>query len=247
MRHTIALRTEALFRSSGRIPRGPFPAQERAPRRRLRREVPGPPGPGRDERAVRVLRDPRARAGDGEPLVDLVAGPTTGGVILAFETARQLGVRASSPRRSAATTATIRREFRRGFRIEPRRAGPARRRHPDDRRLAARDAPGGRGDGRRDRRVRRAGRPERRPGDAHLAGDRAGLPAALALAARPADLRARPGDVPALRRRHAAPRPWQHRHRHHRSRPAAPAEHRGPAWIGAHATCSRSPSVAIVA
>ena len=34
------------------------------------------------------------RGRDREPLVDLVAGPTTGGVILAFETARQLGVRA---------------------------------------------------------------------------------------------------------------------------------------------------------
>ena len=35
----------------------------------------------------------RVRADDGSSLVDVVCGPTTGGVILAFETARQLGVR----------------------------------------------------------------------------------------------------------------------------------------------------------
>ena len=43
--------------------------------------------------------------------------PTTGGVILAFETARQLGSGASSPRRSGDDG--TRREFRRGFHIEP--------------------------------------------------------------------------------------------------------------------------------
>src|SRR4029079_18062494 len=45
-----------------RLPRRPFLAQERPSRRRVRREVPGPPGSGRHERAVRVLRTPRSRA-----------------------------------------------------------------------------------------------------------------------------------------------------------------------------------------
>ena len=53
----------------GRAPRGPLPAQERAPLRGLPREVPGPPGHGRHERAVRVLgrrpSRPRRRARRG--------------------------------------------------------------------------------------------------------------------------------------------------------------------------------------
>ena len=52
-------------------------------------------------------------------MVDLVAGPTTGGVILAFETARQLGVRGIFAEEVRADDGATRREFRRGFRIEP--------------------------------------------------------------------------------------------------------------------------------
>ena len=48
-----------------------------------------------------------------------MAGPTTGGVILAFETARQLGVRAIFAEEVRDADGTTRREFRRGFRIEP--------------------------------------------------------------------------------------------------------------------------------
>ena len=49
--------------------------------------------------------------------MDLVAGPTTGGVILAFETGRQLGTRAIFAE-EVASDAGPRREFRRGFTIE---------------------------------------------------------------------------------------------------------------------------------
>ena len=80
----------------------------------------------------------------------------------------------SSPRRSATTTGSTRREFRRGFRIEPRRAGPARRRHPDDRRLAPRDDPGDRGGRRRDRRLPCPRRSVRRADHVDLAGRAAG-------------------------------------------------------------------------
>ena len=52
-------------------------------------------------------------------MVDLVAGPTTGGVILAFETGRQLGVRSLFAEEVHDDDGTTRREFRRGFRIEP--------------------------------------------------------------------------------------------------------------------------------
>ena len=47
---------------------------------------------------------------------NLVAGPTTGGVILAFETARQLGLRAIIAERADAGAG---REFKRGFEIGP--------------------------------------------------------------------------------------------------------------------------------
>ena len=56
---------------------------------------------------------------DGERRVDLVAGPTTGGVILAFETGRQLGVRAIFAEEVKGADGKTRREFRRGFRIGP--------------------------------------------------------------------------------------------------------------------------------
>ncbi|MFI5254840.1 MAG: phosphoribosyltransferase family protein [Candidatus Limnocylindrales bacterium] len=59
------------------------------------------------------------RGADGTPTVDVVVGPTTGGVILAFETARQLGVRGFFAEEVRGPDGVARREFRRGFRIEP--------------------------------------------------------------------------------------------------------------------------------
>lgn len=49
--------------------------------------------------------------------IDVVAGPTTGGILLAFETARQLGVSAAYAER--AEDGSSRREFRRGTRFAP--------------------------------------------------------------------------------------------------------------------------------
>ena len=51
--------------------------------------------------------------------IETVAGPTTGGIILAFETARQLGVRSIFAEEVRADDGTTHREFRRGFRIVP--------------------------------------------------------------------------------------------------------------------------------
>ena len=118
LRHTIALRTEALFRSSGAFREGHFLLKS------------GRHGDAYVEK-FQVLQDPVAtselcgffathgRGLDGEPLVDLCAGPTTGGVILAFETARQLGVRSIFAEEVRGDDGIVRREFRRGFRIEP--------------------------------------------------------------------------------------------------------------------------------
>jgi orotate phosphoribosyltransferase len=118
-RHAIAARTEALFRSSGALSEGHFTLKS-----------------GRHSDAYlekfQVLQDPAAtselcgfwaagiRDRDGTPMVDLVAGPTTGGVMLAFETGRQLGTRAIFAEEVAGGPGDgPRREFRRGFTIAP--------------------------------------------------------------------------------------------------------------------------------
>jgi orotate phosphoribosyltransferase len=116
-RAAIAERTEALFRGSGALRDGHFLLKS-----------------GRHSEAYlekfAVLSDPAAtselcgfwagqfRGADDRPSVDLVAGPTTGGVILAFETGRQLGTRAIFAE-EVKGDGPPRREFRRGFRIEP--------------------------------------------------------------------------------------------------------------------------------
>lgn len=117
-RLAIAVRTEALFRSSGAFREGHFQLKS------------GRHGDAYVEK-FQVLQDPGAtselcgfiaqhgREHDGTPLVELVAGPTTGGVILAFETGRQLGVRAIFAEEVRATDGLTRREFRRGFQIGP--------------------------------------------------------------------------------------------------------------------------------
>jgi orotate phosphoribosyltransferase len=116
-RRVIAERTEALFRTSGALREGHFVLKS-----------------GRHSDAYlekfQVLQDPAAtselcgfwaaahRDADGVATVDLVAGPTTGGVILAFETGRQLGTRAIFAEEVASADGP-RREFRRGFEIRP--------------------------------------------------------------------------------------------------------------------------------
>jgi orotate phosphoribosyltransferase len=120
-RAAIALRTEALFRASGAFREGHFLLKS------------GRHGDAYVEKFA-VLSDPAATselcgfwAGrmrslgrpDGRPAVDLVAGPTTGGVILAFETARQIGTRSIFAEEVRDADGATRREFRRGFTMEP--------------------------------------------------------------------------------------------------------------------------------
>jgi orotate phosphoribosyltransferase len=115
-RAAIASRTEALFRRSGALRDGHFLLKSgRHSDRYLEK--------------FQVLQDAAAtselcgfwarryRDANGEPLVDVVAGPTTGGVILAFETARQLGTRGIFAEEVTDPDGTKRREFRRGFTI----------------------------------------------------------------------------------------------------------------------------------
>ena len=119
-RAAIAHRTEELFRSSGALREGHFQLKS------------GRHGDAYVEKFA-VLTDPAATselcgfwaAAHGGATagaaadVDLVAGPTTGGVILAFETGRQLGVRAIFAEEVRDADGSNRREFRRGFRIQP--------------------------------------------------------------------------------------------------------------------------------
>jgi orotate phosphoribosyltransferase len=117
-RAAIAHRTEELFRSSGALREGHFQLKS------------GRHGDAYVEKFA-VLSDPAAtselcgfwaaahRHEAGPARVYLVAGPTTGGVILAFETGRQLGVRAIFAEEVRNADGTARRAFRRGFRIAP--------------------------------------------------------------------------------------------------------------------------------
>lgn len=117
-RAAIAKRTEALFRESGALREGHFLLKS------------GRHGDRYLEKFL-VLQHPQItselcglwavafRDEAGAPLVDVVAGPTTGGVVLAFETARQLGVRSIFAEEVRDGDGPPRREFRRGFRLEP--------------------------------------------------------------------------------------------------------------------------------
>jgi orotate phosphoribosyltransferase len=117
-RRAIAQRTERIFRDAGAFREGHFLLKS------------GRHGDAYVEK-FQVLQDPaatselcglwasRMRTRDGTAQVDVVAGPTTGGVILAFETARQLGVRAIFAEEVRAVDGSNRREFRRGFQIRP--------------------------------------------------------------------------------------------------------------------------------
>ena len=113
-RAAVAARTEALFRASGAFREGHFLLKS------------GRHGDAYVEKFA-VLSDPAATSelcgywaaavrGTG---VDLVAGPTTGGVILAFETARQLGTRSIFAEEVRDADGGTHREFRRGFTIAP--------------------------------------------------------------------------------------------------------------------------------
>jgi orotate phosphoribosyltransferase len=119
-RAAVAARTEELFRASGAFREGHFLLKS------------GRHGDAYVEKFA-VLSDPAATSElcgywatrvrsdreAGPALVDLVAGPTTGGVILAFETARQLGVRSIFAEEVRDAEGGTRREFRRGFTIAP--------------------------------------------------------------------------------------------------------------------------------
>jgi orotate phosphoribosyltransferase len=117
-RAAIAGRVEALFRESGALRDGHFKLKS-----------------GRHSEQYlekfQVLQYPAAvtelcgflaalvRGVERMPRVSAVVGPTTGGVVLAFEVARQLGVRGFFAEEVRAEDGSARREFRRGFSLRP--------------------------------------------------------------------------------------------------------------------------------
>jgi len=121
-RAAVAARAEELFRASGALREGHFQLKS------------GRHGDAYLEKFA-VLADPAAtselvgywvahvRGAGADPAgrrpVDLVAGPTTGGIILAFETARQLGTLGIFAEEVVDPDGGTRREFRRGFSILP--------------------------------------------------------------------------------------------------------------------------------
>ena len=117
-RAAVERRTEMLFREAGAFSEGHFALKSGRHADRYLEKFQVLQFPG----AVTELCGHFAgsvRDDDGRPTVDLVAGPTTGGVVLAFETARQLGVRGIFAEEVAAVDGTRRRAFRRGFLIRP--------------------------------------------------------------------------------------------------------------------------------
>lgn len=118
VRAAVAARTEALLRASGALRDGHFELRS-----------------GRHSETwldrSRMLEDPAAtselcafwaqayRDREGRATVDVVVGPPMGGVILAFETARQLGVRVILAEEAGDADGSPRRALRRGLAIRP--------------------------------------------------------------------------------------------------------------------------------
>jgi len=117
-RDAISARTEALFRSSGALRDGHFALKSGRHADRYLEKFQVLQYPDAVVELCSFMAD-RARDADGSRLVDVVVGPTTGGVLLAFEVARQLGVRGIFAEEVRDADGTTRREFRRGFRIDP--------------------------------------------------------------------------------------------------------------------------------
>lgn len=117
-RAEIARRTEELFRASGALKEGHFLLKSGRHGDRYLEKFLVLQHPGITSELC-GLWAARFRDDDGRPMVDVVAGPTTGGVVLAFETARQLGVRSIFAEEVRDADGTTRREFRRGFSLAP--------------------------------------------------------------------------------------------------------------------------------
>jgi len=102
---------EELFRASGALLEGHFVLSSGRHSSRYLEKFQVLQWPMTTERLCAAIVE-RVRA----LMIDTVAGPTTGGIIIAHEVGRQLGVRAVYAERDEAGPGRV---FRRGFRLEP--------------------------------------------------------------------------------------------------------------------------------
>jgi len=114
----MAERVEAIFREAGAYRDGHFKLKSGRHADRYIEKFQVLQWPNFVSELCRLMSD-RARAPGGVAAVDVVIGPTTGGVILAYEVARQLSVRGIFAELVTAADGTTSRELRRGFEIRP--------------------------------------------------------------------------------------------------------------------------------
>ncbi len=113
----VAARVEQLFAESGAYREGHFKLKSGRHGDRYIEKFQVLQWPERVAELCSLMAD---RAREASPHgIDVVVGPTTGGVILAYEVARQLGVRGFFAEQVTDAAGATRRELRRGFTIEP--------------------------------------------------------------------------------------------------------------------------------
>lgn len=113
----VAARVEQLFAESGAYRQGHFKLKSGRHGDRYLEKFQVLQWPERVTEICAFMAD-AARAAAGAAGIDVVVGPTTGGVLLAYEVARQLGVRGFFAEQVTDPDGTQHREFRRGFHIE---------------------------------------------------------------------------------------------------------------------------------
>jgi len=113
-----ATRVEQIFREAGAYRDGHFKLKSGRHADRYIEKFQVLQWPDRVAELCGLMAD-RARGRGGKSNVDVVIGPTTGGVILAYEVARQLGVRGIFAEQTTASDGSMARELRRGFEIQP--------------------------------------------------------------------------------------------------------------------------------
>lgn len=114
----VAQRVEQLFAESGAYREGHFKLKSGRHGDRYLEKFQVLQWPERVTELCGYLAD-AGRAAAGPQGIDVVVGPTTGGVLLAYEVAKQLGVRGFFAESVTRADGASHREFRRGFRIEP--------------------------------------------------------------------------------------------------------------------------------
>jgi orotate phosphoribosyltransferase len=116
-RAAVARRVEQLFAESGAYRQGHFKLKSGRHGERYLEKFQVLQWPERVAEICGFMADMCGEAAGATP-IDVVVGPTTGGVLLAFEVAKRLGTRGFFAEMVTDADGTSHREFRRGFRIE---------------------------------------------------------------------------------------------------------------------------------